>query len=119
MTKREVLSALVNEEFVKGNEDYLAYVKNELKLLDKRAENRKPTKVQKENEALKVVVLDSLKSGEGTVTEIAQRAEATKGLSNQKVTALLKALVEDGLVTKDSTGKKTLFALVATEEVAE
>ena len=41
MTKKEVLSVLVNEEVIKGNADYLAYVKNELALLDKRAENRK------------------------------------------------------------------------------
>jgi len=119
MTKKEVLSVLVNEEVIKGNADYLAYVKNELALLDKRAENRKPSKTQKENEALKVVVLKSLESGEGTVTEIAQRAEETKTLSNQKVSALLKALVEDGLVNKDATGKKTLFSLVETVAAAE
>ena len=114
MTKKEVLSALVNEEVVKGNEDYLAYVKNELALLDKRAENRKPTKAQKENEVLKAIVLKSLESGEGTVTEIGQRAEETKGLTNQKVTALLKLLVNDGLVVKDTSGKKTVFSLAET-----
>ena len=79
--------------------------------LAKKAENRKPTKTQEENEVIKKVILESLAKGEGTATEIGKRAESTADLSNQKITSLLKQLIESGQVVKSTEGRKSIFAL--------
>ena len=79
--------------------------------LAKKSANRKPTKAQEANEAIKKVILKSLEEGKGTVTDIAKRSEETADLSNQKVTSLLKQLVDVGKVVKSTEGRKSIFAL--------
>ena len=74
-------------------------------------ENRKPTKAQRENEELKAVVLRVLTSEPATVSEIMTRDPALSALSNQKVSALVNALVKDGAVLKIPDGRKTTFAV--------
>ena len=46
-----------------------------------------------------------------TVTEIMARDEALAGLSNQKVSALVNALVKDGRALKVPDGRKSTFCL--------
>jgi hypothetical protein len=75
------------------------------------SENRKPTKAQQANEELKAVVLSALTSEGATVSEIMTRDERLSVLSNQKVSALLNAMVRDGAVLKIPNGRKTTFAV--------
>ena len=103
---------LANETIV-ANENFKAYLENELALLNKKAENKKPTKAQAENEAYKATVLEVLANEEKglTVTEIMAKSETLKAFSNQKVTALVRSLKEEGKVEKVAEGKKALFKL--------
>ena len=79
--------------------------------LGKRAVNKKPTKVQKENEELKKVILDNLSLDNGvTVSDLIKTVPELSELSNQKVSALLR-LIGDEKVEKRTDGKKTLFFL--------
>ena len=113
ITKREVISAMLKEEGIVSNPVYKEYLEHELELLNKKADNKKPTKVQEENENYKAIVLDILaESDKGmTVTEIMGKSEVLGSFSNQKVSALVRSLKEDGKVTKIPDGKKSLFKL--------
>lgn len=72
---------------------------------------RKPTKAQVANEALKDKVLAVMTADPSTVTEIMTRDPELTALSNQKVSALVNALVRDGKVLKIPDGRKSTFAL--------
>ena len=74
------------------------------------AENRKPTKAQLANEELKAVVAGVLTSTPSTVSEIMTRDARLAALSNQKVSALVNALVEDGKATKGTDKRKSVFS---------
>ena len=116
ITKREVINAMLAEELVKANATYVAYLENELALLDKKAQNKKATKTQEENVGIKDTILEVLATIEkGTITDI-QKANATLStLSNQKVSSLVRQLVEDKKVVRKEEGKKAYFSLAESE----
>ena len=71
---------------------------------------RKPTKVQRENESLKEQMIEFLADGESyTASDVASQF----GISNQKASALLNALVADSAVTKFVGEKRRTFFKVA------
>ena len=74
------------------------------------AENRKPTKAQLANEELKAVALSALTSTPSTVSEIMTRDARLAVLSNQKVSALVNALVDDGKAIKGTDKRKSVFS---------
>ena len=113
ITKREVINTMLADENIKGNEMYVTYLEHELELLNKKAEKRgKSDEELAEIARLKSIITDTLATvGKGTVSEI-QKANSELGdLSNQKVTSLLKALKEEGVVIRATEGRKTIFYL--------
>ena len=112
VTKAEMFAMIKEVEGVKENADMVAFIDHELELLAKKSANKKPTKTQEENENLKVVILDSLTNEGMTVTELQAKSEVLSGLSNQRVSALLRQLVADGKVVKNVDKKKSYFSLV-------
>ena len=120
ITKREVIGMMMNEEVVKANPTYVAYLENELALLDKKAQNKKATKTQEQNVGIKATILEVLATiGSGTVTDIQNGNEELSALSNQKVSALVRQLVEAGKVVKTVDKKKSIFSLVESEAEGE
>ena len=120
ITKREVIGMMMNEEVVKANPTYVAYLKNELALLDKKAQNKKATKTQEQNVGIKATILKVLATiGSGTVTDIQNGNEELSALSNQKVSALVRQLVESGDVVKTTDKKKSIFSLAKSEVEGE
>ena len=120
ITKREVIGMMMNEEVVKANPTYVAYLENELALLDKKARNKKATKTQEENVGIKATILEVLATiGSGTVTDIQNGNEELSALSNQKVSALVRQLVESGKVVKTVEKKKSIFSLAESEVEGE
>lgn len=120
ITKREVIGMMMNEEVVKANPTYVAYLKNELALLDKKAQNKKATKTQEQNKGIKAIILEVLATiGSGTVTDIQNGNEELSTLSNQKVSALVRQLVESGEVVKTVDKKKSIFSLAKNEVEGE
>lgn len=115
ITKREVINAMLKDVNVAGNEMYVAFLQNELKLLDKKAEKRGKSEDElKQIAHNKDLVLNALALiGSGTVSEIQKANSELSALSNQKVTAILKALGVDGLVVRNVEGRKTVFSLKA------
>ena len=116
ITKREVIGMMMKEEVVKANPTYVAYLENELALLDKKAQNKKATKTQEQNVGIKATILEVLATiGSGTVTDIQNGNEELSALSNQKVSALVRQLVESGEVVKTTDKKKSIFSLTESE----
>lgn len=120
ITKREVIGMMMKEEVVKANPTYVAYLENELALLDKKAQNKKATKTQEQNVGIKTTILEVLATiGSGTVTDIQNGNEELSALSNQKVSALVRQLVESGEVVKTTDKKKSIFSLTESEVEGE
>ena len=71
---------------------------------------RKPTKAQLANEGLKAKVAEVLTADPATVTEIMARDAELATLSNQKVSALVNALVDEGKAVKTVEKRKSYFA---------
>lgn len=110
MTKKDMF-ALIKER-VADNEDMVAFIDHEIELLNKKANgSRKPTAKQIENEALKNDVLAVLSAEGKTVSQIIASDEKFAGMSNQKMTALLKMLVADGSAEKVVDKKTSFFKL--------
>ena len=112
ITKAEMFAMIKEVEGVKENDAMVAFIDHELELLAKKASNKKPTKTQEENEGFKAELLNVLTSEGMTVTEIQSKSDVLGGLSNQRVSALLRQLVADGKVAKNVDKKKSYFSLV-------
>lgn len=120
ITKREVIGMMMNEEVVKANPTYVAYLENELALLDRKASNKKATKTQEQNVGIKATILEVLATiGKGTVTDIQNGNAELSALSNQKVSALVRQLVESKDVVKTVDKKKSIFSLAESEVEGE
>ena len=113
ITKREVINKMLADENIKANPEFVAFLKHELELLDKKAEKRnKSDEELAEIAKLQTLVINGLASIEkGTVTEIQKTNSELVVLSNQKVTSILKALKEEGKVIRATEGRKTVFSL--------
>ena len=74
--------------------------------------DRKPTKTQKENEAIKAEILAYLADGGShTVSEIIAGTPALNGASNQKASSLIRQLKDSGLIVRTEIKRKAYFSL--------
>ena len=118
ITKKEMFTMIKAQ--VKDNAEMVAFIDHEIELLEKKASNKKATKTQEANVGIKSTILAVLEGGKSmTVTEM-QGASAELGeLSNQKVSALVRQLVEAGEVVKTIDKKVSRFSLADNGEGEE
>ena len=119
MTKLQIVTMMLANAEISANEIFKAYLENEKALLEKKASNRKATKTQTENVGIKTTILTVLEDFNKpmTITDIQNANEDLKALSNQKISALVKQLKDNGLVVKSVEKGKSLFSLAPTDEV--
>ena len=113
MTKKEMF-ALIREE-VKGNAEMVAFIDHELELLEKKkgsANSKKVGEQVKEEQLVKTVLVALARPV--TVTEMlgASMELVAELKTNQKVSAVLKRLVEKGEVVKTVEKKVSYFSVV-------
>ena len=115
-TKRDLF--LEVREVVAGNEELVAFVDHELELLDKKA-STKSTKVNDEQVALMEKIVNVLNEiGRSvTISELQKENAEMAEYSNQKLSAMLKKLVDNKQVTKMVDKKKSYFMVAETPEV--
>ena len=113
MTKREKFERLLAMAEVSNDKISVEFIEHELELLAKKnASEKKPTKVQEENNAIKNAIVESMESGRFyTITEMMKEFEACKDLSNQRVSALVRQLKQDGIVARKEEKGKAYFSL--------
>lgn len=115
VTKKEyfgMVREIVEASGVDNKEDILAFVDREVELLSKRKNGE--TKAQKENAELMEVVYNKLAemARPATATEIFNELRDNEAItSNQKVSALLKKLVDEERVVKTADKKKSYFSI--------
>lgn len=116
MTKRDYFNAILAVlATVEGTDvsGLTAFVNHEIELLENKRSSTKPTKTQTENLAVKETIVSVLKEiGKPvTITEMQKFSVDLAEFSCQKLSALLKQLVEnDKTVTKVTEKKKTYFS---------
>ena len=112
MTKKEMFAQIMANYNL--TEEERAFVQHEIELLEKKSSKSGQTKTQKENEILMKQLVVALREMEKPVTisefQSLSTAEVAT-LSNQKISALLKKLVESGKVVKTVEKKKSYFSV--------
>ena len=115
MTKKETINLLI--DVLMGNKEvedmqmFIDFLTHERELLEKKSSNSGQTKTQKENEILKEKIVETLKELNkfSTITEIQKSNAELANLSNQKISALLKQLVDTNVIEKVIEKKRAYF----------
>lgn len=114
LTKREVFSKMLEVEAIASNELFVEFINHELELLNRKSSKSTQTKTQIENEGIKNAIVESLErvAKAVTITELQELDSEMANYSNQKLSALLKQLVEnDKRVIKTVDKKKSYFSI--------
>lgn len=116
VTKRErfaQLMEIVNASQVENSAELVAFIEHEVELLNKKnSRSGKPTKTQLANESIKAQIVSVLERTDRpmTVTQLLAESELAD-LSNQKVSALLTQLRENGAVVRTVEKKVAYYSL--------
>lgn len=104
-TKREYFTEL--KGIVANDKELVAFIDHELELLDKKnSAPKNPTAKQVENEKIKDIVLANIGDKAMTISEMLKGlfagyiCEDGKELSNQRLSAIVKQLVEDNAMVR-------------------
>lgn len=112
-TKKDLFNEVLAIAEVQANEELVNFINHELELLSKKASKSGSTKTQKENENIMETILQALEEiGRAvTITELQKENEEMAQYSNQKLSALIKKLLDAGKVAKIVDKKKSLFKI--------
>ena len=113
MTKREMFEQI--KANYKLTDAEVAFIDHELELLAKKnASEKKPTAQQMANEGLKQTIMNVLTENGGlmTVTDVQKACDELAELSNQRISALLRQMRDDGKVERVEEKRKAYFKAV-------
>ena len=116
ITKRDNFNKLLTIREVAEDTQLVEFINHELELLDRKSASHSTAKTanQKANEEIKTKIVDALvQLGKSTISELQAGSEEMAEYSNQKLSALLKQLVDSKQVVRTMEKKKAYF------EVAE
>lgn len=115
MTKRDYFNSLLNLSEVKANAELTAFIEHELELLAKKnTSEKKPTAVQVVNGGIKDAIYDAMQENRlYTITEIIKEVAECADLSNQRVSALIRQMKDDGKVERVEEKRKAYFRKIA------
>ena len=116
VTKREnfmEIRAILEMMDLDKKEQYMEFIDHEIELLDKKATSRGTSKTSQEQEELMAKIVDILTEiGRSvTITELQKENPEMAEYSNQKLSAMLKKLVDSNKVTKMVDKKKSYFSI--------
>ena len=79
----------------------------------KNSAERKPTATQTENVGYKTAILEGMESGKAyTIGDLIKAIPEIADLTNQRVSALVRQLKDEGLVTREEIKRKAYFTKV-------
>ena len=117
ITKKEMFKMVANvveNSEVTNKAEMLDFIAHEIELLEKKNSKSGQTKTQKENEILVEQLFSALSEFDKPITISEFMKESThevSTLSNQKLSALMKKLVDAKRVVKTSEKKKSYFSV--------
>jgi TusA-related sulfurtransferase len=110
------IKALKGEAVDFSTDDLVKFLEGRLEVLANKSGSRKPTKVQVENESAKGKILEVLSTDEGMkvadILKVVDFSDFSFEPTSQKVSALLKQMVDNGSVVKTVDKKVSLFTRV-------
>lgn len=110
-TQKDFFNDIVALAEANGRDDIVEFAKGRIEVLENKSKNKKPTKTQVENEALKEEIYAVLTNEGATVSEIISKSNAFTGMNTQKLTPQLTKLVNEGRAVKTMDKKRALFSL--------
>lgn len=120
-TRKVILGEILNIAEVQANEEYVIELNKIIAQLEKKNAKSGTTKTQKENEIVANMLVEELeKVGKPiTITDLMNSSEVVKeyrlengnALSNQKISAIFKQLVENKTLVKVIDKKKSYFSI--------
>ena len=113
LTKKDKFNALLALAEVKSNADLVDFINHEIELLDKKnSAEKKPTAQQTANDSIKSAILGNMVEGKKyTITDLIKSVPECADLTNQRVSALIRQLVEKGEVVRTEDKRKAYFSL--------
>ena len=110
MTKREMFEQIKSHLTDPAE---VAFVEHELELLAKKnSGEKKPTAQQVANDGIKTAIAEGMTANRlYTVTEIQKEIPECAELSNQRVSALLRQMKDDGIITRTEDKRKAYFSI--------
>ena len=119
LTKKDYFAQL--REVVKDRPELVAFIDHEVELLTRKNSGNSQTKTQKENEVVSEMLVTELeKIGKPiTITDLMSTSEVVKDyvlengnhLTNQKISAIFKQLVDNNRLVKVTDKKKSYFSV--------
>lgn len=95
------------------DKDEIEFINHQIDLLKSKNANRKPTTAQKENDGFKHEIMAFLVSDEEnmfSIEEIQKNVPSVAKLSNQRMSAILKQMVDSGEIFKTYEKRKAHFS---------
>ena len=115
LTKRDRFEALLKLSEVQADPAMVEFINHEIDLLSrKNAGNKKPTANQIANDGYKDIIFAELSANPDklyTVTELIKNVDGLGDLTNQRVSALLRQMIEANGVEKIVDKRKSYFRL--------
>lgn len=119
LTKKDYFAQL--REVVKDRPELVEFIDHEVELLTRKNSGNSQTKTQKENEVVsKMLITELEKIGKPiTITDLMSTSEVVKDyvlengnhLTNQKISAIFKQLVDNNKLVKVTDKKKSYFSI--------
>lgn len=113
VTKKEVFGEMIKIFEEMNRIDLVEFAQHEIGLIEKKASKSGTSKTQEVNLGIMETIKNELaRIGRSvTITELQKESEELAEFSNQKLSALLKKLVDAGEVTKIVDKKKSYFSI--------
>ena len=115
MTKKKTQRDFYNEILAQYDltDAHREFIEGRLSALDKKSGSaKKPTATQIANEGLKVAIVEGMFKGtKYSISDLNKSIPALEGLTNQKVSALVRQLIAEGKVKRTEEKGKALFSL--------
>ena len=113
MTQKDYFNAIIEVLNEVGREDLVNFCYDRIEKLSRKSASgsKKPTKTQVENEGIKNTIVEVLTELDVPTSVTTIATDPRVGVSNQKVTALLKQLKEEGRVVRTEEKGKVYFSV--------
>lgn len=116
-TKKQMFEQILSHTADKEEREFL---EKQIAFIDNKVLNKKPTAEQKANEELKMAILEVIGNGVMTVSDVwKSNGEWLVTYSNQKFSALMNQLVDEGKLSKSVVKRVSYFKVIATSDEVE
>ena len=117
ITKRERFESLLSLSQVQADPGMVEFINHELELLAKKnSADKKPTAQQEANATIKADIVATMEADRNRIWTVSELLKAVPNLpdtmTNQRMSALVRQMKDEGLVKRTEDKRKAYFSLV-------